>query len=318
MVGIYAIKTIVVRAMATHMIDSIPWVRGAVFPLPEAAVYCFPSEYPYPKEVYAPVWEKGSGHRIPCVAVGKGKRRVLLFHGNGETIINARGLAVRISKLCNATVYLMEFPGYWRGEDGHVAQRSAKAVYEAAAETAAIIAEGGEYHVMGYSLGTAVAVRVAKEARQHQSRVLTLSLIAPICSAMSAFASSPADDIPTGLKMLVSLIKPMMTPRDIFCAERDAPMVRVPSTVVYGTADKVVANSQGACMTELLHSTYQIIAGRDHSTILDDKFALHFIKRHVIDHDAIDGGDADYNVVVEVAALDRGAGDDDGDDGDGR
>ena len=265
------------------MVDVI--AGGTVFPLPLSSVYAFPEDYPYPGEVYAPVWE-GTQRRVPCVAVGGGPTRVLLFHGNGETIVGARELALRIGAACDATVYVMEFPGYWKDAGGHADVRSAKAVYEAAAQTAAIIAEGGGYHLVGYSLGTALAVRVAKQdaALQPRHAVQSLTLIAPICSALSVFATSPAEGLPPGLRSLMALVKPMLAPLDIFCAEKDAPFVRAPSAVVFGTHDEVVANSQGARMATLLHATTRIVAGAGHCDIQGHHSALAFIGAHITEH----------------------------------
>lgn len=70
-----------------------------LFALPDNSIYRFPSDYPYPREVYAPVWE-GSGRNVPCVVVGPSdaERRIMLFHGNGETIQGARSMALDIAR----------------------------------------------------------------------------------------------------------------------------------------------------------------------------------------------------------------------------
>ena len=180
---------------------------------------------------------------------------------------------------------------YWIPDDGsHPKARTARAVYAAAAFAAKVLHEQfGSYHIVGYSLGTTLAVRAA---RDHGNAIESLSLIAPICSALSAAASSPNEEL-WGTKVLVRIVKPFISPLDVFCAERDAPFVgrvdkktkRKPTrcAVVYGGADQIVHPSQSVRMANLLHAAITEVKIRDHDTILWDDDALNFVTRNVCD-----------------------------------
>lgn len=283
-----------------------------LFALPDNSIYRFPSDYPYPREVYAPVWE-GSGRNVPCVVVGPSdaERRIMLFHGNGETIQGARSMALDIARCelftftssylfrrafwlisgslvframtrrCRARVFIIDYPGYWVDDNGSPPKpRTARGVYEAASSAAKLMRkECSAFHVVGYSLGTALAVRVARE---NADIVESMSLIAPICSALSAAASSPNESL-RGLKAIISIVKPLISPLDVFCAEKDAPFVATRSSVVYGDADTVVSASQGIRMAKLLRASIMMVEGEDHTTIRGSGKALAFVTRNVCD-----------------------------------
>ena len=201
------------------MVDFI--AGDAVFALPRDSVYVFPDGYPNREEVYAPVWE-GSGRTIPCVVVGDAAapRRILLFHGNAQTIFDARPFARKLAAACDARVFMCEFEGYWRPENGPPGQRTARGVYASAKGAAELLKQGGDFHVVGFSLGTALAVRVA---RQHAESVISLSLIAPLCSALSVAATTHAEGAPPGLRAFIALAKPLLAPLDVFSTHHEGP-----------------------------------------------------------------------------------------------
>lgn len=269
------------------MVDAL--VPGAVFALPENCVRRFPADYPWSTEVFAPVWE-GSRCTVPCVAVTppdvamgppRDCPRVLLFHGNGETMEGARELAVKLAEMCKAYVFIVEYPGYWRPDEGAPGARSAEGTYDNAAVAARLLAKHvGPIHLVGYSLGTALAVRVAKE--MGMPFVESLTLIAPFCSAMGVAATSPGIGIPPGMRPLIALMKPLLSGMDVFCADRDAPLVSgVRSAVVYGSSDEVVSSSQGNRMAKLLGAKKLVVGGQDHSSIVMHHEALDFMVHNI-------------------------------------
>jgi len=269
------------------------FVANAIFQLPQKSVYRFPSGYPRQGEVFAPVWQ-GSGRTIPCVVISPpdkatgpviATRRVLLFHGNSETLDGARPLAARLAAECEANVYIVEYPGYWKPDspDGEPSPRTAAGTYANAAFASRVLAmqkDVGPLHIVGYSLGTALAVRVAKELGPQS--VQSLSLIAPICSVIGVAATSPDDTIPMGFRPLLSLIKPLLSSMDVFCADRDAPFVRVRSAVVYGDSDEVVNNSQGERMAALLRTRPLVVEGETHATVVGSHQTIKFIQENIV------------------------------------
>ena len=274
------------------MVDAL--APGAVFALPEDCVYCFPSQYPYPGEVFNPVW-KGSNCTVPCVMVSphgmamsapSASKRVLLFHGNGETLEGARVLASELATHCGAYVFIVEYPGYWRPERGEPATRTAAGAYANAATATRLLAKsGGPLHLVGYSLGTALAVRIAKDMGPGTplACVQSLTLIAPICSALGVAATSPAEGLPPGLRPLLAFMKPLLSSLDVFCADRDAPGVKVRSAVVYGSLDEVVNNSQGARMASLLKTTPLVVPGENHTSVVGSPSTIAFIRKNIYD-----------------------------------
>ena len=269
------------------MVDAI--VPGAVFALPDECVCRFPAQYPFPGEVFAPVWE-GSKQSVPCVVVTapgvpmgppRECERVLLFHGNGETMEGARPLAMKLAELCKAYVFIVEYPGYWCPDEGEPGPRSAAGTYSNASLAAQLLAKYvAPTHLVGYSLGTTLAVRVAKE--MGTPFVQSLTLIAPFCSAMGVAATSPAVGIPAGMRPFIALMKPLFSGYDVFCADRDAPYVKgVRSAVVYGDRDKVVSNSQGARMAKLLGAKELVVEGQNHTTIVMHDEAIGFMVHNI-------------------------------------
>ena len=196
-----------------------------------------------------------------------------------------------IARRCDARVFIIDYPGYWMHEDGSPpSPRTAGGVYSAAYAAAKILGgDGRRFHVVGYSLGTALAVRVA---RDHGNAVESMSLIAPICSALSTAASSPNKKL-RGLRAFVSVIKPFISTLDVFCAERDAPFVGRPApypqhpgtrcSIVYGEQDELVNSSQSVRMSKLLGASIVMVKGESHTTIQESDEALEFVTRTVFD-----------------------------------
>lgn len=237
----------------------------------------FPADYPHPGEVYAPVWE-GSDFRVPCVALGDehATARILLFHGNADTVLHIRPVARALAARCEARVFVIEFPGFWLDEGGRARRPSAAGLYEAGRVAGAILAEAAPFHVMGYSLGSACAVRCAATFPES---VLSLTLLAPLCSALSVVAAAG------GPFTLMAVLKPVLAPFvDAFRADRDAQYVRAPALVLHGRADEVIPVTEGCRMAALLHAELEVLAGVTHASIVTNDAALRRVAAHVHAH----------------------------------
>ena len=256
------------------MVDVL--MRSRVFlPTRDGPLRLFPNDYPFPEEVYDPVWLKA---HVPCVRVGRfdSPRKVLFFHGNAGTLLTVRPVAKQLAARCDACVFVVEFPGFWRESDGRSTAPTERRTYTASTDAAQALRKmEGDFHVVGYSLGTACAVRVAATV----AGVRSLTLFAPLCSAMSVAAHE------SGRRSLMSLLCNVFSSLDVFRADLDAPKVRVASLVLHGDADETVPLMDGKRMASLIRGcSLRTLPGVTHSTILSSEDALNQAAIHIKSH----------------------------------
>lgn len=119
-------------------------------------------------------------HRSPVA--GRRRRVAVVFHGNSE-VMRLRPLAEFAAALAAAAgidVVLPEYPGYDVGQRPRLEQ----VIACGAAVLRAVLDQGVGLVVVGYSLGTAIAIK-ALRALDRPARALVL--VAPFCSALSAY-----------------------------------------------------------------------------------------------------------------------------------
>lgn len=154
---------------------------------------------------------------------GAPTRWVVVFHGNGETIAShvetARTFAER-----GVGALLVEYRGYG-GVPGSPSEEGLYADAEAA--IAALGAAPRDVVLLGYSLGSGVAIELARRGRGG-----ALVVLAPYTSIVDV-----ARGVAPGL--------PRWLVPDRFESLDKAPAVRVPALVIHGTDDRVVPYAMG-------------------------------------------------------------------------
>lgn len=150
---------------------------------------------------------------------------LLFFHGNAEDLETCAPYAEELRDAFAATVYVCEYPGYWRppGAAKPVEQPSEEGVYVAARVALAAVREHAPslpVAVMGYSLGSAAAIHAVAEA---QDGAIMLILVAPLLGALATALGNSAP--------LAFLYRPL----DMFRTDRTAARVTGPAIVCHGT-----------------------------------------------------------------------------------
>lgn len=209
------------------------FLRNRIFHPPRPLV-----EYPAGDldEVCAAIWQ-GAGVATAVMTHPAPKCVVLYMHGNAENIETAAPYAGLVREACHATVYSVEYPGYFRRSDaeGAVAQPCEEGVYSAARQAAEIITArvGLPLVVFGYSLGTAPAVHTAATLG---GRRFMLVLVAPLLGAIGTqFATTESS---TAWSFLYSGF-------DVFRTEGLARKVDAHTLICHGTDDEAVPIAHG-------------------------------------------------------------------------
>jgi len=193
-----------------------------------------------------------SGDLAAC-AVGDFKGRCLIFcHGNGETAVSERYWFERLAA-AGVSVICPDYRGYGLSS-GELSERgcyeAAHAAYEWLANEKRVPAS--RISVLGYSLGSAVAVELATTAE-----VASLILQSPF---LGGAALRPVWERRRG-------VVPSDEPETTFPTQARLPSVRVPTLVIHGTADSVIPFEQGKTVSELIASRrkrFVPVEGADH------------------------------------------------------
>ncbi len=182
-----------------------------------------------------------------------GDKLVVLFHGNGSTIGDLVFLGMRFFDE-GYSVLIPEYPGY-----GVSAQYDPgeSAMYEDAAALIRYAAseygfDGERTFVLGHSLGTGVAVEMAK--RKLASRMI---LLAPFTS------------VPSVASRMIPVI-PWLVIRDVFDNKSKAGGIGLPVIVIHGTKDTVIPYAEGAELARSFRNAELItMEGKDHGLPVD-------------------------------------------------
>jgi len=182
------------------------------------------------------------------VRVHAGPRAVLYFGGNAEDV--SSGLAELAATFPGHAVYAMHYRGYGRstGKPAEVALHAdATALFDSVAR------EHSEITVIGRSLGSGVAIRLAAERS-----VARLVLVAPYDSVEAVAARQ------------YSLFPVRWLIRDRFDSASVAPAIRAPTTVILAERDEVIRRERSdALVARFAPGVAQVIviAGAGHNTL---------------------------------------------------
>jgi pimeloyl-ACP methyl ester carboxylesterase len=174
---------------------------------------------------------------------------IVFFHGNGELAEDnadlARTLAAR-----GYEVLLAEYRGY--GISKSAGAPNERGLYaDAEALLAEVHAKNDHIVLMGFSLGTGIAVEMA--ARGHGRALI---LLAPYTS-IPAVASAHVPIFPMSVLM-----------RDKFDSLAKAPSIKAPALVVHGDRDEVVPFEMGETVAHALpNGRFKAVSGGHHTDL---------------------------------------------------
>ncbi|XXF81488.1 alpha/beta hydrolase [Myxococcaceae bacterium GXIMD 01537] len=181
-----------------------------------------------------------------------GAPTVVYFHGNGEEIGDHGdfGAALRAYGLGFLAV---EYPGYG-ASPGEPSEEGLYAAAEAAiAELREAGVDAGATVLMGRSLGTGVAVEMAR--RGHGARLV---LLAPFTSVVE-LGQAMLPFLPVSLLM-----------RDRFDSESKAPNISMPVFIIHGEEDEVIPVELGRRLGgRFPHATVETVPGAHHNDLLE-------------------------------------------------
>jgi pimeloyl-ACP methyl ester carboxylesterase len=240
----------------------------------------FPPTDAHGVEVFTPLTKKKHYFEqigetgIPCVIIGDEKPQngtVLLFHGNAQTIDSAATIAfaTSIARAAGVQVAITEYPGFW--SDGKGTKKSVEGMYEACLSAArALSKQLGPLHVIGYSVGTAPASRVAS---RFPEGVRSLTLVAPMVSAIRV----AEHHFP-----IFKLVSAISRPIDTLCVRSDAERTKQKRVlIVHGELDTLIPPEQG----KEVHvkyiknnvSVWQPVPGADHESVVTSEKCIESI-----------------------------------------
>jgi hypothetical protein len=209
-----------------------------------------------PRLDHATLIEKHTASGLPLVALhlegAQGAPTVVYFHGNAEQLAD---LVPRLRRLHAAGlgVFAIEYPGFGLA----AGSPSETAIHAVAAAAIDELERGGVPNgrivLLGQSLGTGVAARLAAAGRGCR-----LILVSPFTS-MAAMAGRTVP-LP-GVGWLV---------RDRFDILSLAPEIQQPTLILHGDADEIVPYAMGERLREALpHVTLGTVKGGHHNDLWD-------------------------------------------------
>jgi pimeloyl-ACP methyl ester carboxylesterase len=179
---------------------------------------------------------------------------VVFFHGNGETVGHDVWIA-RDLRRRDLGVLLVEYRGY--GLSRAEPSPSEAGFYADAEAMLALLEKRGvgkdRVLLWGQSLGTGVAAEMALRGRGR-----ALVLVSPYTSIVDVARRMPTALLPVSLVV-----------RDKFDTRSKAPKITVPTLIVHGDADEVIAYDMGRELSHLFpHATLQTQVGRHHGDLV--------------------------------------------------
>jgi len=174
-------------------------------------------------------------------------RTAVHFHGNGEQLADAAWLIDRL-RAAGLGVLSVEYPGYGPAS----AEPISEAAIYAAAEAALRTLPRQQIVLLGISLGSGVAVEMAR--RGYGTR---MALVAPYLSIPDV-AAHHYPWLPARLLVL-----------DRFDSARKAPSLKIPTLIVHGTRDEIIPFEQGRKLASRLPGARFVpVEGASHNDVL--------------------------------------------------
>ncbi len=186
---------------------------------------------------------------------------VVHFHGNGEQVGSLSWLAESWAER-GVSFVAVEYPGY-PGTEGSPSEEAIVSASEAALLHLSTVLKIGRSRLVleGQSVGTGVAVTLASRGWGNK-----LVLISPY-TTLPDVAAKVFPWLPVRLLM-----------RDRFDSAAQAPGLKVPTFIVHGTRDEVVAFELGEALSKLLcGAKFVPVEGAGHNDLLDRSEVLQVI-----------------------------------------
>ena len=189
-------------------------------------------------------------HEAPaCVA--------LYCHGNAENLVASAHFVAQLREHCRATVFAIEYPGYFDSSEP-ASEAALKAAVSAL--VAKLAAQALPVLLVGYSLGSAAAVHAAGSASL-RGRNTMLVLLAPLVGGIRTF-------FVTG-----GILSALVSPFDVFRTDAAAAQLSLRAAAVFhGTDDAVVPLWHGqrlaaALRTHTPAAQFWALPGTTHDTV---------------------------------------------------
>ena len=234
---------------------------------------CFGARFAYPKLLFPAVRDsrlpRSEGAETTFASHGTlvfwipprdpSARVVVMFHGNGETILNDAKVAIDLHAQYGTGALCVEYRGYGATFDGQTPTEAS--IFEDGEAGITFLATKGigadRIVLWGYSLGSSVAAEMA--ARGHGSRLV---LLAPFTSVVDmGYHFAPI--------LPMSLIV-----KDRLDTYGRADRIHAPTLVVHGEDDEIVPFSQGEKVaSKIPGAVFHRIPGGHHTNILSDPVA---------------------------------------------
>ena len=181
-----------------------------------------------------------------------GPRVVVHFHGNAEQLADSEWLGGKFVEQ-GLGFYAVEYPGYGLAAATPVSEEAIYAAAEAALSELEKTVPREQMVLEGQSLGTGVAVEMAK--RGHGSKLVLLS----------AYTS-----IPDVAAVAVPFLPARLLVRDRFDTASKAKALALPVLLIHGSADEVIPVEMSRSLATLFpNATLKIIEGAHHNDLID-------------------------------------------------
>lgn len=240
--------------------------NSAVFHPPRPLVV-YPLEDGLMDAICQSLWRE---HHVACSVLPhpSAKCLALYCHGNAENLHTCAWFAEQLREECHATVYCLEYPGYFCADGKPGGHSSERGLNDAAAALAAALAASGPLPllIVGYSLGSAPAVHAAAEEAL-AGRGAMLALMAPLLGALRTQVSG-------------GFLSALISPFDVMRTDRAAARARLArAIVVHGEADHVIPCWHGRKLAEALRAhtpqcTFWAMPSVTHDTVRPEGMPL--------------------------------------------
>ncbi|MCP3960191.1 MAG: alpha/beta hydrolase [bacterium] len=246
-----ALTFLIVIAVAALMLD--PLIRQMLYPAPPIPV---PSPPPPPLEEVT--LELPAGERVTAWAAAysdPASPAVVFFHGNGENLETMRlsGLFEQMAAL-GVHVLAVDYPGYG-SSSGEPSEASLTAAGQAGFEWLGRRHPDSRKFVLGWSLGAAVATRIAADNAESVDGLVLLSAWSDLPSL--AAIHYPSWLVGLGLK-------------DKYDSVAAARGVRAPILMAHGAIDQIIPIGQGRQLADALGEKCRFVEvpGAGHNDLL--------------------------------------------------
>jgi uncharacterized protein len=172
------------------------------------------------------------------------------FHGNGEQLAHQTDL-VRVFRAQGLGVFAVEYPGYGLAHTSKATEATIYTAAETALNHLRDVLGVRDIVLQGQSLGTGVAVEMAR--RGHGTRLVLLS---------------PYTSMPDMVSTLVPVLGHIVIVLDRFDSASKAPGISMPVLIFHGSGDELIPFRMGQRLAQRFpNATLETVAGAGHNDL---------------------------------------------------